>query len=250
MPELMSSLQDPVPFTDLASACALPADADCAAGNAIQVAGLCKAYRNGRHAVTVFDDLTLNIPAGDFVAVMGPPGSGKSTLLKLLGGMDRPDAGQIRIGYTRIDQMPDAALAQWRGSNVGYVSHDVLPTLRTSQNVELPMLLRPLNAFQRRERVRTILRLVGLADRADHRASELSGEERQRIGIARALASDPKLLLCDEPTGRLDRGSAGGVLSILQTLSREMGKTVVMVSHDDGALRAASRVLRLHKGRS
>jgi putative ABC transport system ATP-binding protein len=181
---------------------------------------------------------------------MGPSGSGKSTLLNMLGGIDRPDSGEIKFGYTRIDQMSEAALTRWRGANVGFVFqfYNLMPMLTAAQNVELPLLLAPLNAQQRRERVKTILGLVGLSDRADHRPSELSGGQQQRIGIARALATDPKLLLCDEPTGDLDRKSADEILTMLQVLNREMGKTIVMVTHDDSAGRFAKRVLRLNKG--
>jgi putative ABC transport system ATP-binding protein len=229
----------------------MPKDTRYEADNAIHITGLRKAYRIGSQSVTIFDNMTLDIPAGDFVAVMGPSGSGKSTLLNMLGGIDRPDSGEIQFGYTRIDQMSEAALTRWRGSNVGFVFqfYNLMPMLTAAQNVELPLLLAPLNARQRRERVETILGLVGLSDRADHRPSELSGGQQQRIGIARALATDPKLLLCDEPTGDLDRTSADEILSMLQVLNREMGKTIVMVTHDDSAGGFAKRVLRLNKGR-
>lgn len=229
----------------------MPKDTRYEADNAIHITGLRKAYRIGSQSVTIFDNLTLDIPAGDFVAVMGPSGSGKSTLLNMLGGIDRPDSGEIQFGYTRIDQMSEAALTRWRGANVGFVFqfYNLMPMLTAAQNVELPLLLAPLNARQRRERVETILSLVGLSDRGDHRPSELSGGQQQRIGIARALATDPKLLLCDEPTGDLDRTSADEILSMLQVLNREMGKTIVMVTHDDSAGRFAKRVLRLNKGR-
>ena len=228
----------------------MPKDTHIDADNAIHITGLRKGYTIGTQTVTIFDNLTLDIPAGDFVAVMGPSGSGKSTLLNLLGGIDRPDAGEIHFGYTRIDQMSESALTRWRGSNVGFVFqfYNLMPMLTAAQNVELPLLLAPLNAKQRRERVETILSLVGLSDRADHRPSELSGGQQQRIGIARALATDPKLLLCDEPTGDLDRTSADEILTMLQVLNREMGKTIVMVTHDDSAGRFAKRVLRLDKG--
>jgi putative ABC transport system ATP-binding protein len=220
-------------------------------GNAIQAIGLRKEYRDGGRAVKILDKLSLNVPAGDWVAIMGPPRSGKSTLLNLLGGIDRPDAGEIQIGFTRIDRMSEAALKQWRGANVGivYQSYDLLPTLRVAQNVELPLMLTPLTALQRRHRVDAILRHMGLSDVAHRRPSELSGVHQQRICIARALAGDPKVLLCDEPTSDLDRGSADGILSVLQGLNRKMGKTIVMVTRDESAGRFANRVLQLNSGR-
>lgn len=229
----------------------VPKDASCVSGNAIQVTGLRKEYRNGGGAVKILDKLSLSVSAGDWVAIMGPPRSGKSTLLNLLGGIDRPDAGEIHIGFTRIDRMSEAALKQWRGPNIGivYQSYDLLPTLRVGQNVELPLMLTPLTALQRRERVDAILRLMGLSDFADRRPSELPGAQQQRICIARALAGDPKVLLCDEPTGDLDRGSADDILSILQGLNCKMGKTIVMVTQDETAGRFANRVLRLNRGR-
>ncbi len=187
---------------------------------------------------------------GDFVAVMGPSGSGKSTLLNMCGGIDRPDRGEIRFDDYRIDSMSEAGLSRWRGSEVGFVFqfYNLMPMLTAAQNVELSLLLTGLNKRQRRERVDTILGLVGLGERRDHLPSELSGGQMQRVGIARALAVDPELLLCDEPTGDLDRKSADEILGMLQLLNHEMGKTIVMVTHDESACAFASRTLRLNKG--
>jgi len=216
----------------------------------IRIDGVRKGYKIGSQDVTIFHDLNLEIPKGDFVAVMGPSGSGKSTLLNLVGGIDRPDQGEICFGYSRIDQMSESALSRWRGSKVGFVFqfYNLMPMLTAAQNVELPLLLTGLNKRQRRARVDTILNLVGLIERKDHLPSELSGGQMQRVGIARALAVDPELLLCDEPTGDLDRKSANEILSMLQVLNKEMGKTIVMVTHDDSACQYAKRTLRLNKG--
>ncbi len=209
-----------------------------------------KDYRIGKNAVTIFSDLTMTIGAGDFVAIVGPSGSGKSTLLNLIGGIDRPDGGDINFGHARISRMSESALTKWRGANVGFVFqfYNLMPMLTAEQNIELPLLLTSLTARQRRERVETILSLVGLTDRRKHLPSELSGGQQQRVGIARALAGDPTLLLCDEPTGDLDRSSADEVLAMLRILNAELGKTIVMVTHDDMAARSAKRVLRLDKG--
>ena len=227
----------------------MPRDIHAEPGIALQ--GVRKAYRMGGSEVVVFDDLTLEIPRGDFVAVMGPSGSGKSTLLNLVGGIDRPDAGEVRFAGHRIDRMGEGALTRWRGATVGFVFqfYNLMPVLTAAQNVELPLLLTSLSRRQRAERVETILELVGLEGRGGHRPSELSGGQQQRVGIGRALAADPELLLCDEPTGDLDRASADDVLRMLQVLNRELGKTVVMVTHDESAGRFANRVLKLDKGR-
>lgn len=217
----------------------------------ISIRDLRKDYRIGSNVVTIFSELNMSIDAGDFVAIIGPSGSGKSTLLNLIGGIDRPDGGDIGFGHARISHMSESALAKWRGANVGFVFqfYNLMPMLTAEQNVELPLLLTKLTARQRRERVETILSLVGLADRRKHLPSGLSGGQQQRVGIARALASDPKLLLCDEPTGDLDRDSAEDVLAMLRILNTELGKTIVMVTHDDRAARSAKRILRLDKGK-
>lgn len=216
----------------------------------ISIEGVRKGYKIGNQQVTIFHDLNLEIPKGDFVAVMGPSGSGKSTLLNLIGGIDRPDQGEIRFGHARIDSMPESALTRWRGFKVGFVFqfYNLMPVLTAAQNIELPLLLTGLTKRQRRERVDTVMKLVGLSERKDHLPSELSGGQMQRVGIARALAMDPMLLLCDEPTGDLDRKSADEILGMLQVLNSEMGKTIVMVTHDDKACSFAKRTLRLNKG--
>lgn len=218
--------------------------------NGISIRGVRKGYRIGNLDVTIFDEVNLEIPKGDFVAVMGPSGSGKSTLLNMIGGIDRPDRGEIHVGDHRIDTMSEGALSRWRAGKVGFVFqfYNLMPMLTAAQNVELPLLLTGLNKRQRRERVDTILKLVGLGERRDHLPSELSGGQMQRVGIARALAVDPDLLLCDEPTGDLDRKSADDILAMLQLLNREMGKTIVMVTHDESAGNFAKRTLRLNKG--
>ncbi|MBT9386244.1 ABC transporter ATP-binding protein [Pseudooceanicola sp. CBS1P-1] len=217
----------------------------------IELASVSKSYPLGRSRVPIFEDLTLHIPTGDFLAIMGPSGSGKSTILNLIGGIDQADAGTISIGGTALGRMGERALTRWRARNIGFVFqfYNLMPRLSAAENVELPLLLTPLSARERRERVLTILDIVGLSDRARHLPSELSGGQQQRIGIARAVASDPRILLCDEPTGDLDRKSANEILDLLQMLNRELGKTIVMVTHDDSATRVARRTLLLDKGR-
>ncbi|MGC1497642.1 MAG: ABC transporter ATP-binding protein [Sulfitobacter sp.] len=217
----------------------------------VRLQGVNKGYRIGNEQVTIFDDLDLTIPEGDFVAVMGPSGSGKSTLLNMIGGIDRPDSGTITCGFSKLNTMSEGAMGRWRASNVGYVFqfYNLMPMLSAAQNVELPLLLTKLNVRQRKERVETVLKLVGLGNRAKHLPSELSGGQMQRVGIARALAVDPKILLCDEPTGDLDRKSADEILEMLRVLNKEFGKTIVMVTHDDSACRFAKRTLRLDKGK-
>lgn len=198
----------------------------------------------------IFSGLSLEIPQGDFVAIMGPSGSGKSTLLNMLGGIDRPDQGQLTIGHAQLSGMSEGALTAWRAANVGIVFqfYNLLPMLTAAQNVELPLLLKPLSAKARRERVQTVMNLVGLGDRMDHRPTQMSGGQQQRVGIARALVSDPQLLLCDEPTGDLDRKSATEILQMLRYLNTELGKTIVMVTHDPEATSYARRTLHLNKG--
>ena len=197
-----------------------------------------------------FDGLNLAIPSADFVAVMGPSGSGKTTLLNLLGGIDRPDAGEIEIAGRRIDRLSEGDLARWRAANIGFVFqfYNLMPMLSAAQNVELPLLLTNLRGKARRERVATALKIVNLADRAKHYPREMSGGQQQRVAIARAIVSDPKLLLCDEPTGDLDRASADEILSMLQLLNGDLGKNIVMVTHDPAAAKYARRTLHLDKG--
>ncbi|MDZ4739600.1 MAG: ABC transporter ATP-binding protein [Alphaproteobacteria bacterium] len=209
-----------------------------------------KRYMRGKQSVQIFDHLDMTIPRQDFVAIMGPSGSGKTTLLNLLGGIDRPSGGVIEFDGKRMDDLNESKLAAFRAGNVGFIFqfYNLMPMLTATQNVELPLLLTKLGPKARRERVNTALEIVGLSDRARHKPSELSGGQQQRVAIARAIVSDPKLLLCDEPTGDLDRETAGEILSMLQTLNRDFGKTIVMVTHDPEAARYAKRVLHLDKG--
>jgi len=217
----------------------------------VTLAGLCKRFVKGKETITIFDHLDLTIPRGDFIAVMGPSGSGKTTLLNLLGGIDRADSGEIGVAGERIDHLSEGELARWRASHIGFIFqfYNLMPMLTAAQNVELPLLLTRLGRKERRARVETALGVVGLADRVKHYPREMSGGQQQRVAIARAIVSDPALLLCDEPTGDLDRATADQILSILQLLNRDLGKTVVMVTHDPAAAKYAKRVLHLDKGR-
>jgi len=216
----------------------------------VRIRDLVKVYRRGAETVRVLDGLSLEIAAGDFVALMGPSGSGKSTLLNLIGGIDRPTSGELEVDGLRVDRLGDAALARWRADHVGFVfqMYNLLPVLTAERNVELPLLLKDLTREQRARRVAAALSLVGLSDRAKHRPRELSGGQEQRVGIARAIVTDPTLLLCDEPTGDLDRKSGDEVLDLLQALNREYGKTIVMVTHDPHAAERAHRTVHLDKG--
>lgn len=219
-------------------------------GALIEIRELSKTYVRGKQSVPVLQGVNLDIATGDFFALMGPSGSGKTTLLNLIGGLDAPSAGRIVIGGQRIDRLGAAALARWRAANVGFVFqfYNLLPMLSAQKNVELPLLLTKLSAGERRKRAAIALQLVGLADRASHKPSELSGGQQQRVAIARAIVTDPALLVCDEPTGDLDRASAEDVLSLLQQLNREHGKTIVMVTHDPRAAEHASHMVHLDKG--
>lgn len=218
--------------------------------NLISIRDLTKSYVRGKQKVEVLHGLTLDIPKGDFVALMGPSGSGKTTLLNLIGGLDQPTSGEISIDGKRIDQFGSAALTRWRAANVGFVFqfYNLMPVLTAEGNVELPLLLTKLSAARRRESVNIALSVVGLAERAKHKPRELSGGQEQRVAIARAIVSDPTLLVCDEPTGDLDRKTADEILTLLQTLNREHGKTIVMVTHDPRAAEYAKRTLHLDKG--
>jgi putative ABC transport system ATP-binding protein len=209
-----------------------------------------KRFVKGKETIDIFERLDLTIPTKDFVAVMGPSGSGKTTLLNLLGGIDRPDGGEIHIAGMRIDTLSEGDLARWRAANIGFVFqfYNLMPMLTAAQNVELPLLLTNLHSAERREHVETALKIVNLADRAKHYPREMSGGQQQRVAIARAIVSDPKLLLCDEPTGDLDRNSADEILGMLSILNRELGKTIVVVTHDPAAARYARRTLHLDKG--
>ena len=217
----------------------------------VRLTGVAKRFTKGKETISIFDHLDLAIPRGDFIAVMGPSGSGKTTLLNLLGGIDRADAGEISVADQRIDGLSEGELAAWRAANIGFIFqfYNLMPMLTAAQNVELPLLLTRLKKKERAERVQTALSVVGLADRMKHRPREMSGGQQQRVAIARAIVSDPNLLLCDEPTGDLDRQSADEILSILQLLNGELGKTIVMVTHDPAAANYAKRVLHLDKGR-
>ncbi len=216
----------------------------------VQVRNVTKVYERGKQKVEVLHGLTLDIPKGDFVALMGPSGSGKTTLLNLIGGLDQPTAGEITVGGARIDRLSGGQLAKWRANNVGFVFqfYNLMPVLTAEGNVELPLLLTKLSSAQRRKNVAVALHVVGLADRAKHKPKELSGGQEQRVAIARALVSDPQLLVCDEPTGDLDRKTADEILGLLQVLNREHGKTIVMVTHDPKAAEFAKHTLHLEKG--
>ncbi|HTU65589.1 MAG TPA: ABC transporter ATP-binding protein [Steroidobacteraceae bacterium] len=213
--------------------------------------GVAKQYRRGGEVVPVLEKLDLDLPRGDFVALMGPSGSGKTTLLNLLGGLDRPTTGSIEVEGLAIDRLSDSALGRWRADHVGFVfqMYNLLPVLTAERNVELPLLLTKLGKSDRLKRVHTALSLVGLADRMKHKPRELSGGQEQRVGIARAIVTDPTLLLCDEPTGDLDRKSGDEILDLLQALNKQHGKTIVMVTHDPRAAERANRTLHLEKGR-
>lgn len=217
----------------------------------VRLEGVAKSYRRGNQDIAVLDALNLNIERGDFLALMGPSGSGKSTLLNLVGGLDKPTRGSITVGDARLDQMSGGQLARWRAHHVGFVFqfYNLLGVLSAEKNVEVPLLLTKLSKAQRRKHVATALDVVGLADRARHKPSELSGGQAQRVAIARALVGDPDLLVCDEPTGDLDRSTADEILNLLQVLNRDHGKTIVMVTHDPKAAEAARQTLHLDKGK-
>jgi putative ABC transport system ATP-binding protein len=216
----------------------------------IQIQNVSRAFRRGSEEIHVLSGLSLEVKQGEFLALMGPSGSGKSTLLNLIGGLDRPDQGTVRIGEDRIDTLSDRELAAWRARHVGFVFqfYNLLGTLNAERNVELPLLLTHLSKRERKDHVATALNVVGLSHRPKHYPRTLSGGEQQRVGIARAIVSDPTLLLCDEPTGDLDRKSGDEILSLLQALNREHGKTIVMVTHDPHASARASRTVHLDKG--
>ena len=216
----------------------------------VEIRDLSKVYTRGRQSVEVLHHVSLDIQTGDFLALMGPSGSGKTTLLNLIGGLDSPTSGSISVAGQRIDTLRGAALARWRAAHVGFVFqfYNLLPMLSAQKNVELPLLLTRLAAAERRRRAAIALQLVGLADRVGHKPGELSGGQQQRVAIARAIVSDPDLLVCDEPTGDLDRQSAQDVLGLLQMLNREHGKTIIMVTHDPKAAEYATHTLHLDKG--
>jgi putative ABC transport system ATP-binding protein len=216
----------------------------------VSIRGVEKTFRRGSEDIHVLAGLNLEVAKGEFLALMGPSGSGKSTLLNLMGGLDRPTRGSIEIDGERVDQLGDRALAAWRARHVGFVFqfYNLLPVLNAERNVELPLLLTHLSKTQRRSHMETALKVVSLSHRAKHFPRTLSGGEQQRVGIARAIVTDPTLLLCDEPTGDLDRKSGDEILSLLQALNRDHGKTIVMVTHDPHASARASRTVHLDKG--
>ena len=219
-------------------------------GTLVRIADVHKFYSRGSERVDVLKGVNITIPKGDFLALMGPSGSGKTTLLYLLGGLDTPTSGAVEIGGVRINELSGSALSKWRSQHIGFVFqlYNLLPVLNAERNVELPLLLTRLSKAERRKRAQIALKVVGLADRASHYPRQLSGGQEQRVGIARAIVTDPDLLLCDEPTGDLDRKSGDEILDLLQTLNREHGKTIVMVTHDPRAADRARRTLHLEKG--
>ena len=216
----------------------------------VAIRALSKYYTRGEQIIPVLVDIDLDVFAGDFVALMGPSGSGKSTLLNMVAGIDQPSSGELRIAGVDIASLAEADLAAWRATNVGFIFqfYNLMPVLTAHQNIELPLMLTSLSRSERRERVETALGLVGLSDRADHYPNELSGGQQQRVAIARALITDPTLIVADEPTGDLDRVTAGEILGLLDRLNLEFGKTILMVTHDPKAAEAAHRVIHLEKG--
>jgi putative ABC transport system ATP-binding protein len=216
----------------------------------VSLRGIKKTYWRGSESVTVLDGLSLDVPQGSFEALMGPSGSGKSTLLNLMAGLDKPTAGSVMVGDQDIAKMSESQLARWRASNVGFIfqQFNLIPVLTAAQNVGLPLLLHKMSGSERKKRAMTALRIVGLEDRAEHFPRQLSGGQEQRVAIARAIVSDPNILIADEPTGNLDRESTGAILDLLQKLNKELGKTIVMVTHDPHAAERASVIRRLDKG--
>jgi len=216
----------------------------------VQISHVAKSYRRGVQTVPVLTDITLSIAEGDFIALMGPSGSGKSTLLNLIAGIDRPDSGELLVGGFDITRLPEAALADWRASHVGFIFqfYNLMPVLTAFENVELPLMLTRLSRAERRERVAMVLDMVNMTERMTHYPSELSGGQQQRVAIARAVVTDPELIVADEPTGDLDRTSAAEVLTMLQRLNDRLGKTIIMVTHDAHAANAAKALVHLEKG--
>jgi putative ABC transport system ATP-binding protein len=217
----------------------------------VRVAGVHKFFQRGSEQIDVLNDLSLEVPEGEFLALMGPSGSGKTTLLNLIAGLDQPSAGEIWVGDHLISVMSEAGLARWRTRHVGFVFqfYHLLPVLTAYENVEMPLLLLPLSAAERRRQVLTALDLVGLSDRLRHRPGQLSGGQQQRVGIARAVVTDPTLIVADEPTGDLDARSAEEILDLLGELQKALTKTIIMVTHDPRAAARAERILHLEKGR-
>ncbi|WCL55487.1 ABC transporter ATP-binding protein [Gimibacter soli] len=218
--------------------------------NLFELKKVSKSFVKAKETISIFEGLDMTIKSGDFIAIMGPSGSGKTTLLNLLGGVDQPTSGEIHFDGKRIDNLSENGLAAWRAANVGFIFqfYNLMPMLSAAKNVELPLLLTGLGRSRRKASVEAALKLVGLDDRAGHLPKEMSGGQQQRVAIARAIVSDPKLMLCDEPTGDLDRATADEILKMLQLLNREFGKTIVMVTHDPEAAKYAKKTLHLDKG--
>jgi putative ABC transport system ATP-binding protein len=216
----------------------------------VEIRNLAKSYRRGGQVVPVLSDITLDIAAGEFVALMGPSGSGKSTLLNLIAGIDKPDGGTLRVGGIDIATLSESELADWRAEHVGFIFqfYNLMPVLSAFENVELPLMLTDLGASERRRHVETALSMVGLSDRMEHYPSELSGGQQQRVAIARAIITDPTILVADEPTGDLDRASAEEILNLMDRMNRELGKTIIMVTHDPNAAKRARTLRNLEKG--
>jgi putative ABC transport system ATP-binding protein len=237
-------------MSDDPAAVAAPEEKPEARTATIQVRGIHKIFQRGSERIDVLQGVDLEVPQGDFVALMGPSGSGKTTLLNLIGGLDRPTQGTIEVGGQRVDELRGGRLARWRAENIGFVFqlYNLLPILTAVRNVELPLLLTHLSKRERREHVAAVLDLVGLSDRASHYPGQLSGGQEQRVGIARAIVTDPALLLCDEPTGDLDRKSADEILDLLLALNERHHKTILMVTHDPRVAERARRTVYLDKG--
>jgi putative ABC transport system ATP-binding protein len=216
----------------------------------VEIRHLSKSYRRGDQVVPVLSDITIDIEAGDFTALMGPSGSGKTTLLNLIAGIDKPDSGVLRVAGVDIANLGESELADWRAVNVGFIFqfYNLMPVLTAFENVELPLMLTGLSRAERRERVELTLAVVGLAERMSHYPNELSGGQQQRVAIARAVVADPTLIVADEPTGDLDRVAAADILAMLQRLNRDLGKTIIMVTHDANAAKAAKAMVHLEKG--
>jgi len=218
--------------------------------NIVELKRVSKSYHRGNQLVPVLEDISFDIAAGEFLAMMGPSGSGKSTLLNLIAGIDKPDSGSIFVNGTDITTLSETGLASWRSASVGFIFqfYNLIPVLTAAENVELPLLLTGLSRRKRKEHIETVLSLVNLTDRMDHYPSELSGGQQQRVAIARAMIADPDILVADEPTGDLDRVSAGEILSLMERLVTDFGKTIIMVTHDPKSAEKAGRVVHLEKG--
>ena len=244
-------MTEPIPALAKADVAAADvAAAEATAAPLVEIRHVVKSYRRGDQVVPVLSDISLDIMAGDFTALMGPSGSGKSTLLNLIAGIDKPDAGVLRVGGVDITTLGESELADWRAANVGFIFqfYNLMPVLTARENVELPLMLTSLSRAERRARAELTLEAVGLADRMQHYPNELSGGQQQRVAIARAIVSDPRLIVADEPTGDLDRVSAADILAMMQRLNSELGKTIIMVTHDANAAHAAKKLIHLDKG--